>query len=882
MVSRLAYHKASFLRLVPADTAMSAALALHDVSVGRTGTYVTDGVDDDVQINAAISAVAGAGGGIVRLLPGNFYGSNRIDIPSNVIVEGSGPGITTLWMGVQFPTVDNYFIGATGAETTGVPILLTSDAAFGSQALTVPPSAETAALSRNEHLFLRAATRTEALVDSPRYIGEFVKVLGVSGDKVRIFNTLRDGYTTAAGAQAYRVSFVENFGLRHLTIRQQAAPNTRGGNVALVGFIKTKRGILENVVLRDNDGPGLIVQQSMSIRVSDNTIRDLMNNPAEDRYGYGVIVGGASEGILISSNDFENMRHAVDAGPQGWQTPASNAYGVARGVSVVGNVARRIVSACYSTHSDAEAWSFTGNVASNCLNYGFFMRGRGMSIHANTVEHCAAGIGIGDTTFNNSGGSAAGSSVVGNKIRHIKRLTDTDMYADAGLAFTTGSGDGIVLGLTDSVVVQDNIIEYCDRSGIVLRRSCCRSIIRKNAIINTNCLDAPEFAQGSGAIEIDVNYRGTSASIAHASGKTTLSGVVTTALAIQGRKVTIEGAASAGNNGTFVILATDILTNSFTYMNPSGVDADANNGDITYWIEGSTNNLVEGNIAINTPSIYETNATGHIQHIVRDAAVTGSVPANDSRQGNIDNVFKDNIGIGLGSTHLWIANQNHVGEGEPVKVVNGVPTDAHFLETPPVGTLAYNSATGTLYARSTTAWNAIESGAGSDATDSTNGILRLAGDLAGDGGTAAAPRVSAMSGDTTGFAFLTAPNGLKDLGNPNAPADTFKINAITPTTSPTVLLSIPTTAGRTYSIRGLIRVQNAPASAYGEWDIRAFYRNNVGVLSTPNPVTVIENANSSGFALTFAEVGANLVLTATDPVGGRRWTGGVYVEESVL
>lgn len=54
--------------------------------------YITDGVADDVQINAAITAAHAAGGGIVTILEGAYAISSSILVKSNVILSGVGKG----------------------------------------------------------------------------------------------------------------------------------------------------------------------------------------------------------------------------------------------------------------------------------------------------------------------------------------------------------------------------------------------------------------------------------------------------------------------------------------------------------------------------------------------------------------------------------------------------------------------------------------------------------------------------------------------------------------------------------------------------------------------------------------------------------------------
>ena len=60
-------------------------------AISSTGAdYTCDGTDDQVQINAAITAL-GATGGIVHLTEGTFYITAHIDLATNTILEGSGP-----------------------------------------------------------------------------------------------------------------------------------------------------------------------------------------------------------------------------------------------------------------------------------------------------------------------------------------------------------------------------------------------------------------------------------------------------------------------------------------------------------------------------------------------------------------------------------------------------------------------------------------------------------------------------------------------------------------------------------------------------------------------------------------------------------------------
>jgi hypothetical protein len=75
--------------------AIDARVAL-TVGSASGNTYVTDGVADNVQINAAILAVGNAGGGLVLLGDETYAIARRITNRSNVRVIGRGKGVTTL------------------------------------------------------------------------------------------------------------------------------------------------------------------------------------------------------------------------------------------------------------------------------------------------------------------------------------------------------------------------------------------------------------------------------------------------------------------------------------------------------------------------------------------------------------------------------------------------------------------------------------------------------------------------------------------------------------------------------------------------------------------------------------------------------------------
>ena len=135
---------------------------------------------------------------------------------------------------------------------------------------------------------------------------------------------------------------------------------------------------------------------------------------------------------------------------------------------------------------------------------------------------------------------------------------------------------------------------------------------------------------------------------------------------------------------------------------------------------------------------------------------------------------------------------------------------------------------------------------------------------------------TALVADGSGFSNITG--NVKNTSNTKVVAIQYPINATNATAAATAVLTVPTTAGKTYSIRGLVALANSPASAFGEFEINAYARNNLGTLTLESNTTT-QKANNASFVVALAASGTNLVVNVTDPLTGRRITGEIYVAE---
>lgn len=665
------------------------------LTVGPTAskaTYLTDGTADEVEINTAIIACNAAGGGIVRLLPGTYTVAAGINLLSNVVLEGSNDGASIVRCATAFSSATNkWTIGASGS-LPGTSMLLNALADQGDTLLTCTAGDEYDAITAESHVFLMSDGMWETKNLSLRERGEFLKVFSKTGAAdINIYGTVRDSYTTANVARIYRVDFVENCGIRNLSITQQSALGTRAANVPpAVSFQACNGAFIDNCRIYNVDGPGVTDYHSIGTSIRNNNIHDLTSDSPNGRLGYGVLVGGASEATNVIGNRFGRMRHAIDAGPSsadaGLSTISNN--GIPRGVNVVGNVATRCMNVPFSTHNESDGWTFDGNTAESSESIGFYMRGRNHSVTGNTVRWCSGGIQIGNSgAYTTQGGSGSGCSVVGNTVSHCKSITSG---SGGGTNF---SGRGIILSTCDNVIVSGNTITACDGTGVYIRQYANRNIIKGNTIANVNLLNTASIA----AIQYEVNASGTSATLTYSAGTITATGLSNLTDACVGQQIVISAATTPANNGTFTI-ATWVSATSVTYANASGA-TDAANGTIDWVVECSTDNIIDGNVAVNTAaSIYDRDCTGHAKYLVHDGAGVG----------NTRNTYSNNVGVGmetdlfaLTGTVYYLAQNSNGLDVESSGNAKQFDTDRSFTaqttDGTPTALLTIPSASGRVY-----------------------------------------------------------------------------------------------------------------------------------------------------------------------------------------
>ena len=131
--------------------------------------FVTDGTDDNVEIQAAIDAVVAAGGGTVFIKAGSYSLTAGLTLTSsNVRIIGEGMGVTNLVCAAS--VTGNTPAIAVGNGTTGSDLSLTASTAVGDSSITMSP-ANTATLSVGDWLLLKSNKQVDS-ESSSKFAGE--------------------------------------------------------------------------------------------------------------------------------------------------------------------------------------------------------------------------------------------------------------------------------------------------------------------------------------------------------------------------------------------------------------------------------------------------------------------------------------------------------------------------------------------------------------------------------------------------------------------------------------------------------------------------------------------------------------------------------------
>lgn len=296
---------------LPGGEATGDELAVVDGVKGwRSRAYVDvrDFVDSadagnySLAVNRAMAAVVSdLGGRGDVILPNRAEAYQTTIVPvSNVTLRGGGSA-TEL---IQSGAID-LIKPATG--TIGTKTNLTANALAGSTVIALSTGGG-ASFAAGDLLLLQSTTVNFGVDQRTRDIR---KVISVSGDNLTLSGALLHDYLTSATAQWAKVTPKRGFTVADLLVTN---PNPGTNTGYAIRFDQAIDVRIESVSV-DDGGGGIVINDTLDVHISNVTIDRLRNgttiNPGFAANGYGILLSGATSGVLVNSGLFRGTRHAI-------------------------------------------------------------------------------------------------------------------------------------------------------------------------------------------------------------------------------------------------------------------------------------------------------------------------------------------------------------------------------------------------------------------------------------------------------------------------------------------------------------------------------------------------------------------------------------------
>lgn len=272
---------------------------------------VGDSIADDTAATlAAVAAATAAGGGVVFFPAGSYRLTQQILITASYVRLVGSAGAEILQDGPLGKIVA--FAGTIPVK--GAPTAtLTADAGW-SNASTLAGSTVTlstvAGIAADDILLIGDDANIPWIGNlwSTRTAGELqrVKSVNTSTKVVTLQGRLRGTYATARAASVHKLAPLRGVGVRDLTIRNKNPLTTVTG---MLDFFSCRDVDVDNVSFVGGDGPGVTLVYVFGAKIKINA-RDLSDDPANARYGYGINLG-PSEDVKIVDSSFLRTRHGI-------------------------------------------------------------------------------------------------------------------------------------------------------------------------------------------------------------------------------------------------------------------------------------------------------------------------------------------------------------------------------------------------------------------------------------------------------------------------------------------------------------------------------------------------------------------------------------------
>lgn len=296
-------------------------------------------VSDDLAAFQLTADTAGdAGGGIVFAPPNDYNIAGPIDLPDNVWLAGAGYG-TRIYQRSNAAVIRS-------AGSIATALSLTANALIGATSVTMSaPNAAT--LSTGDYLLLQSSEAVPSSTTSQTY-GELVRVSGVVVGVVSLYGPIQRGYTTANSAAVRKLTMVSGVGVSNLRI-VNPTPGTLTSGLVLARYCLEPT--FQRLWFQGGDEAAIQIEGTMGGLVDGVWARDLTDDEANGRFGYGVVCVGACMGTRINNVHTERGRHA-------FTTSGNGGAGIPYGVVVSNSTAFEPTHAGFDTHQEGEGVTF--------------------------------------------------------------------------------------------------------------------------------------------------------------------------------------------------------------------------------------------------------------------------------------------------------------------------------------------------------------------------------------------------------------------------------------------------------------------------------------------------------------------------------------------
>jgi hypothetical protein len=332
---------------------------------------ICDGVNDELQIQAALDALP-ASGGIVYLANGTFNISAPVTVKSHISLRGSNS--TIIRSTIQD---DSLFTNTAGYSNLTTPLLV--DLKAGSVSLAV---SDTSRYAVND--WIKITDDTIIGGGNIGKQGELARIKSIEVNTITLDRPVVFSYQVARSAHIRKITFTENVSFSGLRLIGPGI-NTRSH---LMDLITVSGFSLEGCSVENFGIAGVILTDSMHARIKDNNFKNIY----EYGMGYPILLHNASEKILIINNTFSGKANHHIA--QGARTGEPGNGGIVRSVEIINNKFEGSVLAAIDAHTPYHGPLIVReNYFSNCFN-GISAYNAYLEASGNTFENCAVGINV--------------------------------------------------------------------------------------------------------------------------------------------------------------------------------------------------------------------------------------------------------------------------------------------------------------------------------------------------------------------------------------------------------------------------------------------------------------------------------------------------------